>query len=129
MKKNIALNRKESLCPEEDLRQLSFYEDYGVNSQLYSLPLKVKKISIIEGWVRDKEKKEEPLVERKPSLLQNYRKMLRPNSSITRSHYTHIAFAPTQINISQADAENISLPTHRFKRRPMSSTLRRVNHF
>lgn len=106
MNKNISLNIHDSFRAEEDLRQLSLLEEVdGINSHGYSLTQRtIKKVSLIDGWFVDKEKKEDLPISNRTHLVQNDQRMLRPSSNSIKSHYTHIYFAPKIVSNNRMEA-------------------------
>lgn len=106
MHKNITLHMRDSLKAEEDLRELSLLDEVdGINSLGYNLAQRaIKKVSLIDGWFVDKEKKEEQLNTTRKRLVQNDHRTLRPVSNYVRSHYTHIYFAPKVAMDNQTQA-------------------------
>lgn len=106
MNKNITLNIHDSFRAEEDLRQLSLLDEAdGLNSHGYSLTQRtVKKVSLIDGWFVDKDKKEELPNTIRTHPLQNDHRTLRPCSNYVKSHYTHIYFAPKVVSSNRMEA-------------------------
>lgn len=131
MHKNITLHMRDSLKAEEDLRELSLLDEVdGINSHGYNLPQKtIKKVSLIDGWFADKEKKEERPNTTRTHLVQNDHRTLRPASNSVRSHYTHIYFAPKVTMNTRTDSEIPSIPVDKIRERPKSSTVYRTPLF
>lgn len=131
MHKNITLHMRDSLKAEEDLRELSLLDEVdGINSLGYNLAQRtIKKVSLIDGWFVDKEKKEERYNTTRTHLVQNDHRTLRPASNSVRSHYTHIYFAPKVALNNRAEAEISSIPVTKIRERPKSSTVYRTPLF
>lgn len=106
MNKNITLHMRDSLKAEEDLKELSLLDEVdGINSHGYNLAQRtIKKVSLIDGWFVDKEKKEDQPNTTRTHLVQNEHRTLRPASNSVRSHYTHIYFAPKVATNNQTEA-------------------------
>lgn len=96
MNKNITLHARDSFRAEEDLRELSLLDEVdGINCHGYNLAQRtIKKVSLIDGWFGDKEKKQDLPNTARTHLVQNEHRTLRPVSNSVKSHYTHIYFAP-----------------------------------